>query len=64
MEAGIAHTLGKAVIPLAQHDTDIPFDLRHIRFLKYLNNNEGLVDLSEKLKERLQTLSTRQLAAA
>jgi hypothetical protein len=30
-EAGIAHTLGKDVILIAQHESDIPFDLRHIR---------------------------------
>ncbi|EKD25985.1 MAG: hypothetical protein ACD_79C01416G0001 [uncultured bacterium] len=40
-EAGIAHTLGKHVVPITQSDQDIPFDLKHHRFAKYLNNNEG-----------------------
>ena|GEM_PF-6645403 len=34
-EAGIAHTLGKEVILIAQSEEDIPFDLRHLRFIKY-----------------------------
>jgi len=28
-EAGIAHTLGKQVVPLWQSEADVPFDLRH-----------------------------------
>jgi hypothetical protein len=40
-EAGIAHTLGKHVVPIAQHESDIPFDLRHHRHLRYLKNTEG-----------------------
>ena len=45
-EAGIAHTLGKPVIPVVQNPDDIPFDLRHLRFIKYHDNGEG----REKLK--------------
>jgi hypothetical protein len=56
-EAGIAHTLGKHVIPITQHDDDIPFDLRHHRFQPYLNNSEGLATLSKKLADRLKFLS-------
>ena len=44
-EAGIAHTLGKHVIPITQIADDIPFDLRHHRYLQYLNNGEGLAQL-------------------
>ena len=40
-EAGIAHTLGREVILIAQSENDIPFDLRHIRYIHYLNNAEG-----------------------
>ena len=56
-ETGIAHTLGKSVVPLAQTEQDVPFDLRHHRYLKYLNNGEGLASLAEKLGERLTTLA-------
>jgi hypothetical protein len=34
-EMGIAHTLGKQVILITQNEDDVPFDIRHIRYLKY-----------------------------
>ncbi|GMX64356.1 hypothetical protein Elgi_36250 [Paenibacillus elgii] len=34
-EVGIAHTLGKQVVLIAQDEEDIPFDLRHLRYIKY-----------------------------
>ncbi|MCZ7401185.1 MAG: hypothetical protein O8C61_03080 [Candidatus Methanoperedens sp.] len=55
-EAGIAHTLGKNVIPITQNIEDIPFDLRHHRVLKYLKNKEGLQELKNSLENRLNTL--------
>lgn len=55
-ETGIAHTLGKLVVPIAQSETDVPFDLRHHRYLKYHPNTEGLGDLATKLESRLKTL--------
>jgi hypothetical protein len=55
-EAGIAHTLGKHVIPITQSADDIPFDLRHHRYLLYLNNGEGLAVLQQKLADRITTL--------
>lgn len=55
-EAGIAHTLGKDVILIAQHESDIPFDLRHIRYVTYHNNNEGLENLAERVSQRIQKL--------
>jgi|GEM_PF-6350437 len=55
-EAGIAHTLGKNVIPITQSTEDIPFDLRHHRFLFYLNNNEGLLKLKRDIELKLKAL--------
>lgn len=52
-EAGIAHTLGKNVIPITQNIEDIPFDLRHHRVLKYLKNSEGLQELKQGIENRL-----------
>lgn len=60
-ECGIAHTLGKHVIPIAQHDNDVPFDLRHHRYLHYLPNAEGLARLSDGLKNRMRTLSGNEI---
>lgn len=55
-EIGIAHTLGRDVILITQSDGDIPFDLRHLRYIPYLNNGEGLMKLSEVLAQRIRTL--------
>ncbi len=59
-EAGVAHTLGKHVVPISQSDGDIPFDLRHHRQLNYLGNGEGLRDLETRLAERFRTLNTQR----
>jgi hypothetical protein len=58
-EAGIAHTLGKVVIPIVQNAEDIPFDLRHIRFIRYLNNNEGRQVLADAITEKLRSIVGR-----
>ena len=55
-EMGIAHTLGRDVIPITQAAADIPFDVYHHRYLKYLNNSEGLADLIQRIQPRLTTL--------
>jgi hypothetical protein len=55
-EAGIAHTLGREVILISQNDNDIPFDLRHLRYVRYLNNAEGRAALMVALQARMQTI--------
>jgi hypothetical protein len=55
-EIGIAHTLGREVILITQAESDIPFDLRHLRFVKYLNNSEGRGELRNRLSKRLGDL--------
>lgn len=55
-EAGIAHALGKEVILITQSENDVPFDLRHIRYVNYLNNAQGLSALSEAISSRIRTL--------
>lgn len=58
-ETGIAHTLGKDVVPIAQSLGDIPSDLQHHRALPYLANSEGLDKLRSDLSSRLQTIKGR-----
>lgn len=58
-EAGIAHSLGRDVIPIVQHPDDIPFDLKHHRYIQYLNNAEGLQKLATDITPRLETLMSR-----
>jgi hypothetical protein len=55
-EAGIAHTLGKTVIPITQSIDDVPSDLRHHRVLLYHPNDQGYRELAIEIKKRLQTL--------
>lgn len=55
-ETGIAHTLGKIVIPLCQNINDVPFDLRHHRVLSYLPNEQGLKELETALIRKLGTI--------
>lgn len=55
-EAGIAHALGKIVVPITQRETDIPSDLISHRYLLYLNNAEGLANLRTQLCARLRSL--------
>lgn len=61
-ETGIAHTLGKHVIPVTQSIDDVPFDIRHHRVLKYLANTEGMVSLQAALAKKLQQFAVKPLA--
>ncbi len=56
-ETGIAHTLGKHVIPISQSMGDIPFDMIHHRTLHYLLNDQGIEAMAGKLSEKLQQVS-------
>jgi hypothetical protein len=55
-EVGIAHTLGKSVIPIAQSIDDVPSDLRQHRVLRYLPNSEGYARLTQELVKRIETI--------
>ena len=55
-EAGIAHTLGRETIQIAQYPEDIPFDLRGLRSVQYDTTPSGLDALQTKLKARLGKL--------
>jgi len=53
-EMGIAHTLGKEVILITQSPHDIPFDVQHLRHIRYLNNGEGLDALTREIAARIR----------
>lgn len=55
-EAGIAHTLGKPVIPITQDINALPFDLRHRRALIYSNSPSGLEQLTTDILPRIRRL--------
>ena len=49
-EVGLAHARNRDVVMLTQSAEDVPFDLRHIRFIRYLNNEQGLASLTKSLR--------------
>ncbi|HEY2115488.1 MAG TPA: hypothetical protein VGJ51_10375, partial [Candidatus Angelobacter sp.] len=55
-EIGIAHTLDKEVLLLAQSMDDVPFDLRHRRILLYANTPKGCKELEMKIAENVNAL--------
>jgi hypothetical protein len=55
-EAGIAHAIGKEVILITRSEHDVPFDLRHLRYIPYLPNSEGLAALSSSVQAKLRSI--------
>ncbi|UAB68708.1 hypothetical protein INR79_09095 [Vibrio sp. SCSIO 43132] len=53
-EIGMAHSLGKRCILLAQSIDDIPFDLRHLRTIIYEYTPRGMKMLEKILRSTLQ----------
>jgi uncharacterized protein YjbI with pentapeptide repeats len=53
-ELGIAHTLGKKTAILIQADCEVPFNIRHMRYVRYRNTSSGLEELSVRLEELLR----------
>ena len=50
-EAGLAHARNIKVILVTQRDDDIPSNIQHIKYIKYLPNGEGLEKLKAELYE-------------
>jgi hypothetical protein len=48
-EVGVAHTVGKDVLLITQNIEDVPFDLRHLRHIKYEYTPRGMDLFEEKL---------------
>lgn len=59
-EMGIAHALGKDVIMITQAAADVPFDVSHIRHIRYLANGEGISVLANDVIRRLEGLKARR----
>jgi hypothetical protein len=55
-EIGIAHTLGKKTVLIAQKIDDIPFDVRHIRSIIYEYTPRGVKEFEKKLEDTLRAL--------
>lgn len=59
-EIGIAHAIGKPVILITQNHDDIPFDLRHRRYIPYKPSemDEFETKLSKTISETLKDLNS------
>lgn len=57
-ELGYAHAHQKNVILLTQDSNDVPFDIKHIRYIEYKDNVEGSKDLEMKLRKNIPTFRT------
>ena len=55
-EMGVAHTIGRPVIPIVQDGRDIPFDISHLRYIRYHSNQQGLEILGSEIVTRLRSL--------
>jgi hypothetical protein len=53
-EIGLAHTIGKPTILLTQNSEDVPFDLRHLRYIAYQLTPRGMREFETKFKETVQ----------
>jgi hypothetical protein len=52
-EIGIAHTVGRPVVLIAQKAEDVPFDLRHVRYVLYELTPRGMKKFEETLRSTL-----------
>ncbi|HLX68458.1 MAG TPA: hypothetical protein VKV04_02420, partial [Verrucomicrobiae bacterium] len=52
-EIGIAHVVGKTVVLITQNQEDIPFDIRHYRFIEYKYTPRGITEFESRLKETI-----------
>ena len=50
-ELGIAHTIGKNVVQIAQDISDVPFDIRHIRTILYEYTPPGMTGFEKALTD-------------
>lgn len=55
-EVGMAHTLGKEVILLAQSMEDVPFDLKALRCIVYSYTPRGMRDMEKKLQATIREI--------
>jgi hypothetical protein len=58
-ELGIAHTIGKDCILLAQKEADLPFDLRSRRVLLYTDTSAGVTKLERDLPRFIRNALSR-----
>ena len=55
-EAGLAHARNIDIIFITQDDGDKPFNIRHNRYIKYSQSDDGLRQLSDELAETIRAM--------
>jgi hypothetical protein len=53
-ELGLAHAVGKPAILITQNNDDVPFDLRHRRYIKYELTPRGMKRFEEELEDTIR----------
>ena len=53
-EIGLAHAVGKPVILITQNKDDVPFDIRHLRYIQYDYTPRGMRAFEERLMDTLR----------
>lgn len=54
-EVGLSHALPKLLIILTQNKEDVPFDLQHIRWIRYTNTKSGRKKMTSQLYRTIKT---------
>jgi hypothetical protein len=54
-EIGLAHTVGKTVVLITQNSEDVPFDLKHYRYILYQYTPGGMKEFEDTLANTLET---------
>jgi hypothetical protein len=54
-EIGLAHVLGKPVILITQDSNDVPFDVRHLRYIQYEYTPRGMKNFEDALAKTIKT---------
>lgn len=60
-ELGLAHAIGKNVICITQNTEDIPFDIKHIRYIKYDYNPRGMAKFEKTLGQYIAAINKTSL---
>lgn len=57
-ELGMAHTVGKPVVLITQNEGDVPVDVRHMKYIKYVYSTDGLREFDAALRSALTMMRT------
>jgi len=55
-EVGLSHAIFKPVILITQKSKDVPFDVKHLRYIRYEYSNDGLKKLELDLKKTINVV--------